>query len=100
VSGFAWQKSGGGGSGGRADPRCRSHILLRQERREGEDVADVVEAVADVVRRGFLISVEIDADEIANGVAVFNAVEAAQSHAARVRILRVDTKRTVLDPAI
>src|SRR4029077_11297486 len=98
VSGFAWQKSGGGGSGGRADPRCRSHVLLRQERREGENVADVVEAVADVVRREFLISVEIDAEKIADGVAVFDAVEAAQSHAARVRILRVDAERAVLDP--
>ena len=55
-----------------------------QHRRERQHVADVVEAVADVVGGEVLGGLEIDADEVADGVVVLGAVEPADGDAAGV----------------
>ncbi len=50
-------------------------VLLHQERRQREDVADVVEAVADVVRGEVVGRPEVDPDEVADRVVVLLAIE-------------------------
>src|SRR5205807_1539305 len=62
-------------------------VLLHQERRHGEDVADVVEAVADVVGGEVVGGLEIDGQEVADGVVVLGAVEAADGDAAGIAAL-------------
>ncbi len=59
-------------------------VLFHEDRRHGEHVADVVEAVADVVGGEVVGRVEGDADEVADGVVVFGAVEPANGDAAGV----------------
>ncbi len=59
-------------------------VLFHEDRRHGEHVADVVEAVADVVGGEVVGRVEGDADEVADGVVVFGAVEAADGDPAGV----------------
>ena len=59
-------------------------VLLEEQRRRGEHVADVVEAVADVVGGEIGGGLEIDADQVADRVVVFGPVEAADGDAADV----------------
>ena len=48
----------------------RGQVFLDQEGRQGQDVADVIEPVADVVRREIVRRLKLDADEVANGIVV------------------------------
>ena len=52
--------------GARRDLLGRRQVLLHQRRRDRQDVADVVEAVAEVVGRKIVGGAEIDAEQIAN----------------------------------
>ena len=61
--------------------------ILEQERRDREHVADVVEAVADVVGGEIGGRLRIDADQVADRVVVLGAVEPADGDAAEVRRL-------------
>ncbi len=61
-----------------ADPAGRGKIPLHQQRRHLQHVADIVEAVAGVVGRQHLGNLDLDRQQIANGVGVFGAVEAMQ----------------------
>ena len=71
------------GEGPRHDRVRGGEIALHQQGRDGEDVADVVEAVTDVVL-GKLAGVEVHADQIANGVAILDAIEPAHRHLAGI----------------
>ena len=51
-----------------------------------EDVADVVEAVADVVGREVVGRAEVEADQVADRVVVLGPIEPADRHAARVGV--------------
>ncbi len=51
-------------------------VSLQMHRGDAEDVADVVEAVADVVGGEILGRVVVDVEEVPDGVVVFGAVEA------------------------
>ena len=77
--------------------RCRE-VALEKHRRQREHVADVVEAVAGIVRREIVCRTEVHADEIADGVVVFRAVEAADGHAARIGPGRIDGENRTIDP--
>ena len=68
----------------RHDRFGRREVALQQHRREREHVADVIEPVAHVVRREVLRRVEVDPDEVANGVVVLVAVEPPHRHPAGV----------------
>ena len=55
-------------------------VFLQQDRRHAEHIADVVKAIAHVVRREVIGWMKVDADEIANRVVVFRAIEPANRH--------------------
>ena len=65
-----------------ADLARRLQIALEQRRRDTEDVADVVEAVARVVWRQQCRDVDVEPEQIANRVVVLGAVEAMERRAA------------------
>ena len=52
-------------------------VHLDQDRRHREHFADVVEAIPDIIGREFIGRFEIEADQVADRVVVFGAVEAA-----------------------
>src|SRR5262249_9703210 len=70
-----------GGDGPLHDALGGGEVLLHEQRRQRQHVGDVVEAVADVVGGEVLGGVEIYADEVADGVVVFGAVEPANGDA-------------------
>ena len=59
-------------------------VFFHQDRREAEHVADVVEAVADIVGREVVGRMEVDPDQVADRIVVFGAVEPADRDASRV----------------
>ena len=74
-------------------------VLLGQQRRHRQHVADVVEAVAGVVGGEIVGRLEVDADQVADRVVVFVAVEPADRDAAGVaRAGAVAVSEGVLDP--
>ena len=50
-------------------------ISFHQQRRHGEDVADIVESVAAVVRRKICRRLKIDTEQVPNCVGVFSSVQ-------------------------
>ncbi len=72
------------GHGARSDALGGGDVLRHQQRRDGENVADVIEAVAGIVGGEVFVGLEIDGQEIADGVAIFVAVEAVGDDAAGV----------------
>ena len=78
----------------------RGQVFLHEDRRQGQDVADVVEAVADVVGGEVVGRPEVDADQVADGVVVLDPVEPPDRHAARVDVLAaIGLGQLGLDPA-
>ena len=76
----------------------RRNIFFEQHRRQGQHVGDVVEAVAGVVRREHRRRVEVHAEQVADGVVILHAVEAADGDAAGIGILRVGGEDRAFDP--
>ena len=89
---------GHGGHGLRDDRLGRLDVLFQQQRRDREHVADIVEPVARVVGRKFLVGAEVDPHQVADRVAVLDPVEPAQRDPARVGIVRVGPEGVALDP--
>src|SRR5215471_14998919 len=58
-----------------ADLACRGHISFQQQRRYGEDVANIVEAISRIIGRKQLVGVDIDREQVTNGIREFGAVE-------------------------
>ena len=73
------------GAGG--DLLGRREVLLHQCRRNSEDIADVVEAVAGIVGGELFGGAEIDAQQVADGVGIFVAIEAMGHGAAGIGLL-------------
>ena len=73
-----------GADGACGDPAGGGEIAIHQRGRDGEDVADVVEAVAEIVGGEALFGAEFDGQQIADGVGVLAAVEAAGGDAAGI----------------
>ncbi len=71
-----------GRDGARAEHRCarhalgRHHVPLGQERRQRQHVADVVEAVPEVVLREVVGRLQIEREQVADRVVVLGAVQA------------------------
>ena len=65
------------------DLRRRRQVLLEQRRRHAQHVRDVVEAVAFVVGRQELGRVDLEAEQVADRVAVLGAVQADGSTSGR-----------------
>jgi hypothetical protein len=61
------------------------HVFFHQRRRQRQHVGDVVEAIAGVVLREIVGGPQIHAEQIANRVVVFRAVQPARGHAAGIR---------------
>ena len=75
--------------GARGDLFGGGQVLLHQGGGDGEDVADVVEAVAGIVGGELFGGAEIDAEQVADGVGIFVAIEAMGDGAAGVGLLVV-----------
>ena len=70
----------------RRDALRRREIAFEQHRRNAEDVGVVVEAGARIIRRQQRGGVDLDGQQIANGVRVFRAVQTMREWAAGIRI--------------
>ena len=70
------------------DLRGRQEIPLQQSGRDRQNIADVVEAVARLVRREQRPAIDLERQQIADGVCVFGAVEAMDCRSARIGIRR------------
>ena len=81
---LAGRVSGGPSRSPLHDALGRRQVPLHQHGRHRQHVADVVESVADVVRREILGGIEIDAHQIADRVAIFGPVQPPHRDAARV----------------
>jgi hypothetical protein len=77
-----------GDRGGR-DDFGSLHVFLQEHRRDGQDIADVIEPVAGIVGRQLVFDFEIVAHQVPDGVPIFHAIEPAQGHAPGVGIGRV-----------
>ncbi len=84
--------------GGLDDRFRRLEILLEQEGGDGEHVADVVEAVTCIVWREFFFRLEIDPHQVTDRVVIFDAIEPADCHPARIGLTRIAAEDVVLDP--
>ncbi len=76
----------------------RLHVLFQEERRHRKHVADGVEAVAGVIGGKLFVGFEVESRQVADRVAVLDAVQAANRDAAGVDILGIDAERFALDP--
>lgn len=74
-------------------------VFLHEERREGEDIADVIEAVSGIVGGKGVGGVEVDAGEVSDSVLVFGAVEAPDGDATGIGVIGIDLEDLALDPA-
>ncbi len=80
-----------GRHGARGDPLGRSQIFFHEHRRDGEDVANVVEALAGIVGGEVFLRAKLHAQQVANRVGVFVPVQAVDGDPARVK-LRVEVR--------
>ncbi len=74
------------------------HVLFEQERRDREHVADIVEAITGVVGRKLFLRLEVEPRQVANRVAIFDTIEAANRYTTRGRGLsgsRPNTSRLI-----
>src|SRR5262249_49395403 len=60
------------------------HVALEQRRRNGEDVADVIETVSGIVYWQKAAGMNVKCEDIAHGVAIFRAIETVYGGAAGV----------------
>jgi hypothetical protein len=81
----------------RSDDFCGRQVLFEQERRGREHIADVVESIADVVRRKIVGRSEVDSHEVANRVVVFGPVEPAKRHPADIGLAAIDGRENSFD---
>jgi len=89
--------------GQRTDLQRRPEVILLERRRKPEHIGNVVEAVGRVIRRQQRCGIHVESQQVADGVAVFGAVEAVERRTARVRMdlgsrieLRFEPGRQVL----
>ena len=66
-------------------------LSFHEERRQGKHIADIVKAVADVIGEKILGRIEVNAHQIADGVAILDAIEPPHGDSAwdRLRVLIV-----------
>ena len=69
-----------------ADPARRRHVALQQPRSHGQDVGVVVEAVGEIVGRQHRPGIDLQVQQIADGVRVLQAVEAMNGRPAGIRL--------------
>ena len=75
-------------------------VLFQQDRRQRQDVADVVKPVPDVVRREIVRRRIVHVEKVADRVAVFRPIQTAQGRVARSRLGRtINTAKQPLDRA-
>ena len=77
---------GGVADGQPADPRGRRQVALEQRRRHRQHVGVVVEAVRPVVGREQGADVDLEAEQVPDGVGVLGPVETARRGPARSRV--------------
>ena len=78
----------------------RLDVFFEQQRGYAQDVTDVVEAVTRVVGGEFFIGAEVDPHQVADRVAILDAVQPSQGDAARVGIIGIGPEGVPLDPVL
>ena len=81
-----------------ADLARRRHVALKKQRRDGQDVGDIVESPARVIRREQRRHIDVEIEEVAHRAAIFRAVQAMDRRAARVRIVERNLVQGGLEP--
>ena len=81
-----------------ADAPRRGQVALDQGRRDGQHLGDVVEALLLVVGREQRVGVDLEAEDVADGVGVLHPVEAVHGGPARVGILQARAVELGLEP--
>ena len=76
------------------------HVFFQEQGRNAQDVADGIEAVAGIVRRQLLVHFEVKAGQVADGIAILDAIDSANSDTAGIRILGINTKGIGFDPLL
>ena len=71
-----------------ADLLGRDHVAVEQDRGDRQHVGDVVEPVAGLVGRQQLPLVDLQGEQVADGVAVLDAVQAVDGRTARIGVGR------------
>ena len=77
--------------------RC-VEVLLEQDRRHGQHVANVIKAVTHIILREVVGRLKIDPKQVANRVVVFHPIQSAQRHTAGVRTGGINRKECSLNP--
>ena len=67
-----------------ADLARHVDVALHQRGRDGQDVGDIVEAIAGIIRRQVAGHVDLEAQHVAHGIGIFGAVHAAHGGAAGI----------------
>ena len=89
----------GGCRHGLADDHGGSvEIFFEEQGGDRQDIAVVVEAMPGVVGGEFEVDVELNAEEVADSVLIFDPVEPADGDMAGVGIFRIDAEGVVFDP--
>jgi len=63
-------------------------VFLHQQRWQRQDIANVIEAIADIIRREVFRRIKINADQVTNGVVVLTAVQTTNGDASRIDVAR------------
>ena len=74
------------------------HVALQQSRRQRQDVGDVVEAVAQIVGRQQLAAVDLQGQQVPDGIGVLGAVQPVHGLGARVQVGGGGVVEPGLDP--
>ncbi len=83
----------------RTDPVCRDQVAFQQEGRYPQRVRDVVESIGRIVRREQRRDVDIEREQIADGVGVFGTIESMEkSRPARMGVRGGSTIELRLQP--
>ena len=81
-----------------ADAARRGQVALDQRRRDGEDLGDVVEAFLLVIGRQQGVDVDLEAEDVADGVGVLGAVETVDGRTAGIGVLQARAVELGLEP--
>ena len=68
-----------------ADHLGGGQVFFHEDRRHAKDVADVVKPIANIVGRKVISRMKVDADQVANRIVIFSAIQPADRDSPRVK---------------
>ena len=85
---------------GRDDDFRGLHVFLQQQRRYSQNVTDIVETVAGVVRWKLLVGPKISSHQIPDRISILDTIEPADCDAARIGVFGVNPENVLFDPGL